>query len=156
MRRLLRQYRLPRHFYLLMAIALISLIEASIGIANGISRILAAGQQVELGYRRIAATHAIMAIARDEETGQRGFVLTGQERFLNPFMTARPQAAGAWANLEQLASSRRKGSSKRAKARRKWSNCAASQTHSSRGTGWRSRNSSRRQTQPISGLWSKR
>ena len=105
MRHLLRQYRLPRHFYLLMAIALISLIAASIGIANGMSRILAAGQQVELGYRRIAATHAIIAIARDEETGQRGFVLTGQDRFLNPYMTARPQAAIAWANLEQLASS---------------------------------------------------
>ena len=105
MRHLLRQYRLPRHFYLLMAIALISLIAASIGIANGMSRILAAGQQVELGYRRIAATHAIIAIARDEEIGQRGFVLTGQDRFLNPYMTARPQAAVAWANLEQLASS---------------------------------------------------
>jgi len=88
-----------------MAIALISLIAASIGIANGMSRILAAGQQVELGYRRIAATQAIMAIARDEETGQRGFVLTGQERFLQPYLVARPRATLAWANLEQLPSS---------------------------------------------------
>jgi PAS domain S-box-containing protein len=105
MRHLLRQFHLPRHFYLLMAIALISLIAASIGIANGMSRILAAGQQVELGYRRIAATQAIMAIARDEETGQRGFVLTGQERFLQPYLVARPRATLAWANLEQLPSS---------------------------------------------------
>jgi len=105
MRHLLRQYHLPRHFYLLMAIALISLTMASIGIANGLHRILNAGQQVELGYRRIAATNAIMAIASDEETGQRGFILTGQERFLQPYLVARPRASLAWANLEQLAPS---------------------------------------------------
>lgn len=104
MRHLLRQYHLPRHFYLLMAIALISLIVASIGIANGMNRILRAGQQVELGHQRIAATNAIMAIARDEETGQRGFILTGQERFLKPYLIARPQAALAWSNLEKLSS----------------------------------------------------
>jgi len=105
MRHLLRQYHLPRHFYLLMAIALISLIAASIGIASGLNRILSAGHQVELGYRRIAATNAVMAIARDEETGQRGFILTGQDRFLQPYLIARAQAALAWTDLEQLSSS---------------------------------------------------
>ncbi len=105
MRHLLRQFHLPRHFYLLMAIALISLTVASIGIVNGLNRILNAGQQVEFGYRRIAATNAVMAIARDEETGQRGFILTGQERFLQPYLVARPQAALAWTNLAQLAPS---------------------------------------------------
>ena len=102
MRHLLRPFSAPRHFYLLMAIALISLIAAAIGLANGFNRILTAGQQVELGYQRIAATNAVMAIARDEETGQRGFVLTGQERFLKPYLAARAQAAPAWRHLGQL------------------------------------------------------
>lgn len=93
---------MPRHFYLLMAIALISLIAAAIGLANGFNRILTARQQVELGYQRIAATNAVMAIARDEETGQRGFILTGQERFLKPYLAARAQAAPAWRHLGQL------------------------------------------------------
>lgn len=105
MLQLVRQYRLPGHFYLLMAIALISIVAAAFGIVSGLNRILTAGQQVELAHQRMAATHAIMAIARDEETGQRGFVLTGQERFLRPYVVARSKADRAWANLDQLASS---------------------------------------------------
>jgi len=45
------------------------------------------GQAVAAGYERRAASARLLSLMRDAETGQRGFLLTGEDRYLEP---ARP------------------------------------------------------------------
>ncbi|MFM7027911.1 MAG: CHASE3 domain-containing protein [Chakrabartia sp.] len=94
--------------YALLTIALFSLIAATFGIANGLDRLASANREVEMGYRVIGAAEGILAVARDAETGQRGYLLTGEERFLDPYRAATARAPVAWAELERLAIGPRK------------------------------------------------
>lgn len=88
--------------YALLAFALLSLFGAAIGIYGGLSKLANASNEVELGYRRIAAAEDILSLARDIETAQRGFVLTGQSKFLTPYYEAENRAPAAWQALGDL------------------------------------------------------
>ena len=88
--------------YALLAFALLSLFGAAIGIYGGLSKLARASNEVELGYRRIAAAEDILSLARDIETAKRGFVLTGQTIFLKPYYAATNRAPAAWTTLERL------------------------------------------------------
>ncbi len=88
--------------YALLAFALLSLFGAAIGIYGGLSKLASASNEVELGYRRIAAAEDILSLARDIETAKRGFVLTGQTIFLKPYYAATNRAPAAWTTLERL------------------------------------------------------
>ena len=50
----------------------------------------------------LIAANALERLVLDLETGQRGFILTGQERFLEPWMAARQSFPGLAANLMRL------------------------------------------------------
>lgn len=50
----------------------------------------------------IAKVREVLALLTDVETGQRGFALTGDERFLEPYDRARPRLPGALARLRSL------------------------------------------------------
>lgn len=71
----------PPAFYAMMIIALLGMAAAALGIVNGLDRLATAGRKVELGYQRISALEAVLSVARDAETGQRGFLLTGGTGF---------------------------------------------------------------------------
>jgi PAS domain S-box-containing protein len=95
----------PRHksaFLILMTIALVMVVGAVAGIADGFRRIATATDAVEASYRTIAAAENILTIARDSETGQRGYLLTGNERYLEPFNAAQARAPRAWARFNAL------------------------------------------------------
>lgn len=81
--------------YILLGVALFCMIAAATGIANGLTRLAESSREVEQGYRVIAAAENILAVARDAETGQRGFILTGQEGFLDPYKSAQARIPAA-------------------------------------------------------------
>lgn len=89
-------------FVALMTIALVMVAAAATGIADGFQRISAATTAVETSYRTIAAAERVLAIARDSETGQRGYLLTGDDSYLTPYRDARAKAPAAWAQFDAL------------------------------------------------------
>lgn len=53
----------------------------------------------------LMSLNQLLSMAKDAETGQRGFVITGDERYLAPFNEAASQLEGKLKELESLASS---------------------------------------------------
>ena len=87
---LLRNIALP----LLVGVVSIILFVALIGY------LLSTLSRVEHSDRVIADTYAAAKLAVDQETGMRGFLLTGDEAFLEPYLAGKPQMR---ARLETLA-----------------------------------------------------
>ncbi len=86
----------------LLAAALISAI-AFVSWRTQVERSEAAGQvtgtQVVIGQLQ-----GLLSMLADAETGQRGFLLTGAEQYLEPYLAARRGLAGAFENLRQATS----------------------------------------------------
>ena len=56
--------------------------------------------QVEASYRSRAQINELLAIHQDIELGQRGYILTGREDFLKPYVDARPRLARLFGVVE--------------------------------------------------------
>ncbi|UVM24215.1 response regulator [Pseudomonas wadenswilerensis] len=67
-----------------------------------ISYLLAAIQWVEHTDRVINNANETVKLSIDMETGMRGFLLTGEERFLDPYEVAKPQVVAGIKGLEQM------------------------------------------------------
>lgn len=89
-------------FFGLMIVALLMVAAATAGIADGFNRISTATDAVETSYRTIAAAERVLATARDSETGQRGYLLTGNDGYLDPYRDARAKAPSVWAQFDAL------------------------------------------------------
>src|SRR5689334_12086067 len=63
-------------------------------------RLLDANRWVVHSYRVLAATDDVLGNLRDAETGQRGYILTGEEGYLAPYTAA---VAAAGPQLDSLA-----------------------------------------------------
>ncbi len=61
---------------------------------------------LELTQRVIDGTDQLLALLKDAETGQRGFLLTGQDRYLAPYRQALIQVPAALHTLDALAKQR--------------------------------------------------
>ncbi|WP_337173247.1 response regulator [Paludisphaera sp.] len=64
---------------------------------------------IEHNARLVMRTHEVLtaltdvlALSRDAETGQRGYILTGDVRYLDPYQTAAPRIEGRIAQLEEM------------------------------------------------------
>ncbi|MEO8507572.1 MAG: CHASE3 domain-containing protein [Betaproteobacteria bacterium] len=82
----------------------------------GIVASLAIAVYAELGYRRLevanrqmavalemqASLHEMLALIVNAETGQRGYLLTGREDYLEPYKAALPKVDGAFNQLREL------------------------------------------------------
>jgi PAS domain S-box-containing protein len=62
------------------------------------------GRAVAEGYRRIAACDRLLSLMQDAETGQRGFLLTGEEAYLAPYSQATQALAATLDELHNLGS----------------------------------------------------
>src|SRR5687767_7075716 len=62
-----------------------------------------AGRQVMHSQQVLSTANAVERLLLDLETGQRGYLITGEERFLEPWFAARRQLPRATADLERLA-----------------------------------------------------
>ncbi len=92
-RRLLsRNIGLPLGVGLLGAVAFVAVI----------NYLLSAMQWVEHTDRVIGNANETVKLSIDMETGMRGFLITGDERFLDPYEVAKPQIFGSLENLREM------------------------------------------------------
>src|SRR5947208_17006852 len=56
-------------------------------------------EQVQISQKVIDGTNALLSSLKDAETGQRGFLLTGQDRYLEPYRQALTEVPNALDNL---------------------------------------------------------
>ena len=84
MNRLLDKYLLPAG----LAGALLLLAAIAIVSVRHIGSLVDSGRRVNLTHTVIGEIEQVLADLQDAETGQRGFLLTGDERFLDPYKTS--------------------------------------------------------------------
>src|ERR1700744_6376250 len=61
-----------------------------------------AGQRVTHTLETIDRLETVLSLTKDAETGQRGFLLTGEDSYLEPFTKAKTQLPGAFSQLKGL------------------------------------------------------
>jgi len=64
-------------------------------------------EQVQITRQVIADTNGLLSSLKDAETGQRGFLLTGEERYLEPYREALTQTPILLKDLDDVTASRR-------------------------------------------------
>ena len=62
----------------------------------------AAADAVTLSMQTITQAQAVLSILKDAETGQRGYLLSGSDRYLEPYFSARSDLARSLAQLRDL------------------------------------------------------
>jgi methyl-accepting chemotaxis protein len=67
-----------------------------------ISALLASTDSVERTYQIASKLDSIISVVTEAETGERGYVITGQDSFLEPYTTATAQVDAALRDLRQL------------------------------------------------------
>lgn len=85
-----------RGFYLLVLLTILSIIAAAGFIIAALQHMQTASDEIIERTRIRENAELILSIARDSETGQRGFLLTGNEEYLVPYKEARRRAPAAW------------------------------------------------------------
>ncbi len=68
----------------------------------GYRRLEFANQQMALALEMQAALHETLTLVVDAETGQRGFLLSGNEEYLTPYSAAVPKIEGSFSRLREL------------------------------------------------------
>lgn len=91
-----------RNFYLLVLLALINLATAILVVSSALGRMQASAEEIIYRAKVISVANQILSIARDSETGQRGYLLTGNDRYLQPYRGALHTAPGAWLSFDEL------------------------------------------------------
>ncbi|WP_194715492.1 response regulator [Noviherbaspirillum soli] len=91
-----------RILYRNIALPLIVGVISVLGFVALIAYLLSTMNQVERSDRVIAESHAAAKLAVDQETGMRGFLLSGNESFLEPYRLGKPRMQAQLDALEQL------------------------------------------------------
>ncbi len=68
----------------------------------GYRRLEAANRQMEAALEMQSTLHETLALITDAETGQRGFLLTGKDAYLEPYRNAVPKLEGEISKLQEL------------------------------------------------------
>jgi signal transduction histidine kinase/CheY-like chemotaxis protein/CHASE3 domain sensor protein len=84
-------------------VSLFLLIISSVASYTSIVNLLHSSEEVSKTNQLIAELETVMSSLKDAETGQRGFLLTGEERFLDPYQGAYEKAIGAATRAQSLA-----------------------------------------------------
>ncbi len=58
---------------------------------RSINSLIDSQYQVDHTWQSINQVERIMGLAKDAETGNRGYLITGEERYLEPYLSARQQ-----------------------------------------------------------------
>jgi signal transduction histidine kinase len=70
---------------------------------SAVGYLLSSGAQTERMHEMLRSLETILAAATDAETGQRGFMLTGEEAYLEPYVASRARSDGELRHARQLA-----------------------------------------------------
>ena len=106
---------LTRRVILASAVLALVVAAAFAVLVAAIAELRDAAQQARHSEEVLAAAHQLERLLIDLETGQRGFVLTGEERFLQPWVDARRAFPQQASTLERLAAARHAGQGVRAR-----------------------------------------
>lgn len=71
-----------------MSLAIVIIIAAFFGITRSIHRVARSTEAVEQSYKLISDAEKLLSLIQDVETGQRGYLLTGDDNFLEPYNRA--------------------------------------------------------------------
>ena len=80
-------------------LAVLALAAIALVTARAASAQRGAGERVTRTMTTVQQVEALMSVIKDAETGQRGFLLTGQERYLAPYEDARAVLPSRFAAL---------------------------------------------------------
>lgn len=94
---------LARGYWLALGTAAILLMLAAWAIGRSVESAAGSAMMIERHYQAISATDELLSLARDIETGQRGYVITGNRQFLAPYHEAIPKLKPTIAGLRALA-----------------------------------------------------
>lgn len=94
--------RRPPAFYPLVLAALFTIAAAALIIVSGLGRMQKASAEIAHRTKVAEAAEKILSITKDSETGQRGFLLTGNSGYLQPYLEARKVAPSAWAAFDAM------------------------------------------------------
>ena len=83
-------------------VALIILLIIGLASYRSISELVKSSDDVSRGRDLIAALAVVSSDMKDAETGQRGYIITGDDRYLEPYRKARNSINGDVAGLENL------------------------------------------------------
>ena len=83
-----------------MAVVPLFLIALSLLVARGFAETAELRREMVRSYEARAEMHRILTLHLDLETGQRGFILTSESRFLEPYEAAKREIAGTFVRLE--------------------------------------------------------
>ncbi|MCE7796646.1 CHASE3 domain-containing protein [Sphingobium sufflavum] len=94
----------PRLWRVLAIAALIplALITIALWLTSNFDSLLKGQHDIEQAYRREIAIAALISEIKDAETGQRGYVITGNPSFLAPYMDARERVGAKMAQVDRL------------------------------------------------------
>lgn len=88
--------------YHLVILALLAIAAATLVIIGALGRMQDASEEIAYRTKVKETAEQILTIATDSETGQRGFLLTGNEGYLAPYQDARRRAVDAWARFDAM------------------------------------------------------
>ncbi len=89
-------------FYLGLVLALAILIAVGVDSYNSIRSLIAAADQVDDSIQTLSALDDVLISAVNAETGQRGYLITGDSAYLQPYKDARSQIGQDVQKLEQF------------------------------------------------------
>ncbi len=98
------KFELPLKVVLPLVLGIVATLAIAVYAELGYRRLESANRQMALAVEMQAAVHETLALVVDAETGQRGYLLTGQEAYLAPYTAALPKFDGAFSRLSELLS----------------------------------------------------
>lgn len=91
-----------RGLYVLVIVALLTIFAATLLILRSLDRMHVASAEIAHRIKVKESAEQILSVAKDSETGQRGFLLTGEPEYLQPYVDARNRAAITWRSFESF------------------------------------------------------
>src|SRR5215204_5297935 len=96
------KWTLERQIPLAFSLALALLVVVGVAAYRNIDSLISTAAQVTRTRAVIAKLEEVLSTLKDAETGQRGFLLTGDERYLEPYRAATGRLGAELAELQQM------------------------------------------------------
>src|SRR5690349_560789 len=93
---------LKRNIIILYGFSFLLLLTSSIAAYTSIESLLTSQKQVNHTNLVLTKLESILSVLKDAETGQRGFLLTGEDEFLEPYNGALRKAYGLIDDVKSL------------------------------------------------------
>ena len=93
---------LPLKIVIPLVLGIVASLAIAVYAEFGFRRLEIANRQMAVALEMEAALHEALGLIVDAETGQRGYLLTGKEEYLQPYQAALPKIGDAFHRLREL------------------------------------------------------